>query len=159
MASFITPFRPIEEGPPWDWNPGATFLTAYNAAQENKRRNEEAALEMELAQILLPAKKAEAEFNMKKLAYDSQLLEKIYSTKSAALDASYRGITSAVGGGGNGGGSAGSASTSSSTTTTGGPQYQSKFGFGRGLAQPPQAPAKKPSWQVVTPAQPTPQGP
>ncbi len=104
MASFITPVRPIDTAPPWDWNPGATFLTAFNAAQENKRRNEEAALEMELAQILLPAKKAEAEFNMKKLAYDSQLLEKIYSTKSAALDASYRGITSAVGGGSGGGG-------------------------------------------------------
>jgi hypothetical protein len=155
MASFITPFRPIEEGPPWDWNPGATFLTAYNAAQENKRRNEEAALEQELAQILLPAKKAEAEFNMKKLAYDSQLLEKIYSTKSAALDASYRGITSAVGGG-SGGGGQGSTVQGSGNSAQG---FQSRFGFGSKVSQAPQGARPKPSWQVVAPAQPTPQGP
>lgn len=85
-------------GPGWEWNPGQTFVTAFNNAQENQRLQQKRAEEAELASILLPAKRAEAEFNIKKLAYDSQLLEKIYRTKSAALDQSYRGITSAVGG-------------------------------------------------------------
>jgi len=73
--------------------------------QENQRDKQEMQMAAELQRILLPAKAAEAEFNIKKFAYDSQLLEKIYRTKSAALDNSYRGVTSAVGGGqGSGGG-------------------------------------------------------
>jgi hypothetical protein len=120
MASFITPFRPIVNE--WDWNPGQTFVTSFMLAQENQRAQQKAAQEAELAAILLPAKKAEAEFNMKKLAYDSQLLEKIYATKTASLDASYKGLTSAVTGGGSGG-SGGSSSgsgggTSGATTQT-----------------------------------------
>jgi len=130
--------------PPWDWNPGATFVTAFNNAQENKRAQEKMALEMELSEILLPAKKAEAEFNIKKLGYDSQLLEKIYQTKSAALDASYRGITSAVTGGGGGNSSAG-------RSPSDGP-YQSRFGFGSGLSRAPQTASVKPTWKVVEPA-------
>jgi len=113
MASFITPFRPIVND--WDWNPGQTFVTSFMLAQENQRAQQKAAQEAELAAILFPAKKAEAEFNMKKLAYDSQLLEKIYATKTAALDASYKGLTSAVTGGGSGGSSSGGG-TSGATT-------------------------------------------
>jgi hypothetical protein len=104
------------------------------------------AMEQELANILLPAKKAEAEFNIKKLSYDSQLLEKIYNTKSAALDASYRGITAAVSGGGQ---QSGSATTATPASTSGG--YQSRFGFGSKLAPPQSAtPTTKPSWRVVS---------
>jgi hypothetical protein len=139
--------------PPWGWNPAATFQTAYNDAQEEKRAQQEFDLGMQLEQILLPAKIAKAEYDTKKFAYDSKLLEKIYRTQSAALDNSYRGVTSAVGGGGQRSGGL------SGTPTTTGQQFQSQFGFGRGLTQPPQAPAKKPSWQVVAPAQPNPQGP
>jgi hypothetical protein len=75
MASFITPIVIDEDpAPPWNWNPVATFQTAYNAAQENKRAQEKMALEQELAEILLPQKRAEAEFNLKKLAYDTERL-------------------------------------------------------------------------------------
>jgi hypothetical protein len=87
--------------PPWGWNPVATFQTAYNDAQEEKRAQQEFDLGMQLEQILLPAKIAKAEYDTKKFAYDSKLLERIYRTQSAALDNSYRGVTSAVGGGGN----------------------------------------------------------
>jgi hypothetical protein len=139
--------------PPWGWNPVATFQTAYNDAQEEKRAQEEMAMGAELQRILLPAKAAEAEYNLKKFTLDAQLLEKIHKTKSAALDNSYRGVTSAVGGGGQRSGGL------SGTPTTTGQQFQSQFGFGRGLTQPPQAPAKKPTWQVVAPAQPNPTGP
>jgi hypothetical protein len=90
--------------PPWGWNPVATFQTAYNDAQEEKRAQQEFDLGMQLEQILLPAKIAKAEYDTKKFAYDSKLLERIYRTQSAALDNSYRGVTSAVGGGQGGGG-------------------------------------------------------
>jgi hypothetical protein len=88
--------------PPWGWNPVATFQTAYNDAQEEKRAQQEFDLGMQLEQILLPAKIAKAEYDTKKFAYDSKLLERIYRTQSAALDNSYRGVTSAVGGGATG---------------------------------------------------------
>jgi hypothetical protein len=70
MASFITPFRPIEEGPPWNWNPGATFVEAYNESQRNKREQEKMALEMELSEILLPYKKETAALQLEKLKQD-----------------------------------------------------------------------------------------
>jgi hypothetical protein len=92
--------------PPWGWNPVATFQTAYNDAQEEKRAQQEFDLGMQLEQILLPAKIAKAEYDTKKFAYDSKLLERIYRTQSAALDNSYRGVTSAVGGGQGGGNNA-----------------------------------------------------
>jgi hypothetical protein len=94
--------------PPWGWNPVATFQTAYNDAQEEKRAQQEFDLGMQLEQILLPAKIAKAEYDTKKFAYDSKLLERIYRTQSAALDNSYRGVTSAVGGSRGSGGSASS---------------------------------------------------
>jgi len=112
MASFIKPIVIDEDpAPPWGWNPIATFQTAFNDAQENKRAQEKMALEMELAEILLPTKRAEAEYNLKKFTLDAQLLEKMHKTKSAALDASYRGITSAIGGGGGRQGGSGSGNT------------------------------------------------
>jgi hypothetical protein len=94
--------------PPWDWNPAQTFQTAYNTQRIADQKTEEMRLGNELERILLPAKVAKAEYEMKKLGYDSQLLEKIYRTQSAALDNSYRGLSSAIGGGGGGGGGGGS---------------------------------------------------
>jgi len=88
--------------PPWDWNPAQTFIDAYNTQRIADQKTEEMRLGNELERILLPAKVAKAEYEMKKLGYDSQLLEKIYRTQSAALDNSYRGLSSAIGGGGGG---------------------------------------------------------
>jgi hypothetical protein len=73
--------------PPWNWNPGATFVEAFNNAQENRRANEKMALDQELAQILLPQKRAEAEFNLKKLAYDSEMLTSRYKLMNEEIDA------------------------------------------------------------------------
>jgi hypothetical protein len=113
MASFITPVRPIDTAPPWDWNPGATFLTAFNAAQENKRRNEEMALENELAQILLPQKRAEAEFNLKKLAYDTERLTLVNKLGIEEIEAKRKFLrTNGLGLGG--GGTSGPTSTGAS---------------------------------------------
>ena len=84
-------------GPGWEWNPGQTFVTAFNNAQENKRRNEELAMEQELAQILLPAKRAQAQYEITKLDYQSKLLEKMYNESTSALPKAYGGVMSAVG--------------------------------------------------------------
>ena len=151
---------PNYDRPPWNWNPAQTFIDAYTTMQENQRAQETFDLGMQLEQILLPAKIAKAEYDTKKFAYDSKLLEKIYRTQSAALDNSYRGVTSAVGGGGQSG------------AVTGGPANMqtpdprnAAYGL-RNLLSPPTAstPAtavKKPSWKVVRPVTPaaTPTGP
>lgn len=70
MSSFITPVRPIDTAPPWNWNPGATFVTAFNNAQENKRAQEKAAMDMELEKILFPLKVQTAQMNFEKLVQD-----------------------------------------------------------------------------------------
>lgn len=149
--SFIDPSlvrMSLPEGPGWQWNPGQTFVTAFNDAQENRRAQEKAAQEAELASILLPAKRAEAEFNIKKLALDSQLIEKLYKARSAALDGSYRGITSAIG-----------ATPDDSDTTAVGRFSPARYGIGAASrpAPPSTTPLSvKPKWSVV---QPTPAGP
>jgi hypothetical protein len=88
---------PNVDRPPWGWNPTQTFIDAYNTQRIADQKVEQMQMNSELERILFPAKVAEAEYNMKKLSYDSKLLEKIYRTQSAALDNSYRGINSAVG--------------------------------------------------------------
>jgi len=101
--------------PPWNWNPGATFVQAFNDAQANQRAQEKMALENELAQILLPQKRAEAEFNLKKLAYDSELLTSRYKLMNEEIDERRRIIrTGGVSGGG--GGSSSGGGTSGATT-------------------------------------------
>jgi hypothetical protein len=55
---------PVEVTPPWGWNPAATFLTAYTSMQENKREQQEFAVQQELEQYLLPIKKRSAELSL-----------------------------------------------------------------------------------------------
>jgi hypothetical protein len=158
MASFIQPIVIDEDpAPPWNWNPGQTFVTSFMLAQENQRAQQKAAQEAELAAILFPAKKAEAEFNMKKLAYESSLLEDSYKTKTEELEERRRIIKSnrTASGGGSGGSNSGGAN--SGATTQPQKRFQSQFGFGSRFSNPPQAaPTSKPTWRVVTPAQPQP---
>lgn len=135
-APWPTLSAPPAERAPWNWNPAETFLTAYTTVQENQRAQEKAAVDAELSRILLPAKAAEAEYNVKKFQYDAQLLEKLYATKSASLDATYRGINSAVGGG-----------ADATSNPAGG--YQSKYGFGRSITSTPATAATPPPSRVV----------
>ena len=62
-----TPIKVEPAGPPWGWNPGQVFVTNFMAAQENKRLQEKAAQEAELAQILLPYQKSKAALELDKL--------------------------------------------------------------------------------------------
>jgi len=94
---------------PWGWNPVATFQTAMTEAQENNRARERFAIEAELSRILLPEKMAKAEFNIKKLAYDSKLLELSHRAETADLDNRMRVIAS-------GGRSAGAGSDAGATS-------------------------------------------
>lgn len=132
MASFLSsvPFA-APEVMPWDWNPAATFQTAFNNAREEQRAQQEFQLGMELEKILLPAKIAKAEYDTKKFQMDAQVLERIYRNQTAALDQSYSGIKSAIGGSGSGVAGGGA------VQTQGG--YQSRFGFGSKIAPTPAA--------------------
>ena len=87
----------LPEGPGWEWNPGATFDTAFNNAQENKRANEKMAMEQQLSDILLPAKQAQANYEVVKLGYQTKLLEKLFNEQTKALPGAYNGVMSAVG--------------------------------------------------------------
>jgi hypothetical protein len=142
----ITNPKPI----PWGWNPVATFQTAMTEAQENNRAQERFAIEAELSRILLPEKMAKAEFNIKKLAYDSKLLELSHRAETADLDNRMRVIAS----GGNSGGGADAGATSNPDGS-----FKSKYGFGLGMnTQTTPAARPKVSWKIVTPAAPaTPQ--
>lgn len=125
-------WKPVSQEPPWGWNPAATFLTAYTTMQENQRAQQEFQMKSELNRILFPVKKAEAEFNLKQLAFDTQLLEKNFQAKSAALDRSMQ-IVNAASRGGSGASSnvAGNVGSSNQAGV-----YQSRFGFGSKLTPP-----------------------
>lgn len=86
-------FQPVKLEPlAWDWNPGQTFVTAFNNAQENRRRNEELAMEQELTRILLPYKQQTAALELEKLQQEverSTLLTKRLREGSAVA---HRGI-------------------------------------------------------------------
>jgi hypothetical protein len=118
MASFISGISPAAPEPmPWDWNPAATFQTAFTLAQENKRAQEKASMDAELSRILLPERAAKAAFNIKQLAYESKLLEKSYNAQSADYDERMRVISG-------GGGSADVASAAGATSNpAGGGRY------------------------------------
>lgn len=93
--SFIDPNlvrMALPEGPGWEWNPGQTFVTAFNNAQENQRLQQKRAEEAELASILLPYKKQVAALELEKLQQEVErstlLTQKIREGNSVA----HRGI-------------------------------------------------------------------
>jgi hypothetical protein len=113
----------LPEGPGWEWNPGATFVTAFNNAQENKRANEKMAMEQQLSEILFPAKKAQAEFTIKQLAYESERMENSYKLLNEETDERRRLLRD--------GGRVGNPNTSNVAPAGG---YQSRYGFGSKLS-------------------------
>ena len=112
---------------PWGWNPAATFQTAFNAAQENKRAQEKMALENELAQILLPQKRAEMEFNLKKLAYDTERLTLVNKLGIEEIEAKRRFLRN----NGLGFGSSGSGSTVQGSNTQTGNRNNTGFNISK----------------------------
>jgi hypothetical protein len=79
MASFISPVRPIDTAPPWDWNPGQTFVTAFNETRLAKEKAEQMRIANELETILLPVKQKHAALELDKMQLGVEL-------QSVALD-------------------------------------------------------------------------
>ena len=117
--------------PPWGWNPTATFLTAYTTAQEEKRAQEEFQMKAALDKILFPAKKAQAEFTLKQLAYESERMANSYKLLNEETDERRRILRS--GGSGASSNVAGNGGSSNQAPASG---YQSRFGFGSKLTPP-----------------------
>jgi len=56
--------------PPWNWNPGATFVEAYNESQRTKMAREKMELDNWMTQTLFPYKQAQAQLELQKLQQD-----------------------------------------------------------------------------------------
>lgn len=101
-----------DPAPPWGWNPAATFLTAYNAQAQERRKQEEFKMAMEMERILFPAKAAKAEFEINQLAYETEVMANAYKLQNESISERRRILRS----GGSGGSSA-----SSNVAGNGGP--------------------------------------
>jgi hypothetical protein len=59
------PYEPLL--PPWSWNPAATFQTAFTAAREEQRAQEEFQAAQEMERILFPIKQQQAQLALEKM--------------------------------------------------------------------------------------------
>lgn len=91
------------ESVPWNWNPGATFVTAFNDAQENQRAQQEFQMDMELEKILFPLKVQTAQMNFEKLVQDRDRTMLLNEQIRQARRNASGGINSAISGASNGG--------------------------------------------------------
>ena len=125
---------PESDIPPWGWNPAATFQTSFLAAREEERSQQEFQMKAELDKILFPVKKAQAEFTLKELAYESENMAGRYKLMGEVMDTKRRMLRS--------GGSGGSGASSNVAGNGGSPNqapaggYRSRFGFGSKLTPP-----------------------
>ena len=101
MASFISPVRPIDTAPPWNWNPAETFQTAFTLAQENKRLQEKAAVDMELEQILLPVKQKQAALALDKMQFEVERQSLLLDKERSAYKQASLGLNGELSGSGN----------------------------------------------------------
>lgn len=121
MASFISPVRPIDTAPPWDWNPGATFAAAFNESRLAQKKAEEMELSNQLESILLPYKQKQAALALDKLQFDVELQsERLDREREVFREMRKQGF--------------GSGSNAAGNTVQGG-VYQSRYGFGSKLLQ------------------------
>jgi hypothetical protein len=90
MSSFIQPVRPIDTAPPWNWNPGQTFVTAFNESRLAKQKADEMRLSNELETILLPYKQKQAALALDKMQLDMELQSARIDREREATKQSYR---------------------------------------------------------------------
>jgi hypothetical protein len=93
-------------------------------AQENKRAQEKAAVEMELEQILLPVKQKTAALALDKMQFEVERQSLLLDKERTAYKPASRGLNGELSGVGQ-----------TNTSTNG--VYQSKFGFGRSITATP----------------------
>jgi hypothetical protein len=80
--SFFQPVKVTAQdmgAPPWDWNPGATFVAAFNDARALQLKREQMENERQIMEILMPYKVKKAQLDLEELRSDVKLNE-------AALD-------------------------------------------------------------------------
>lgn len=123
-----TPIQMEPAGPPWGWNPAATFMTAFYTAQENQRAQEKAARDREMEQILFPLKAQQAALELDKLqmevergAMTNQIYRKALRQSHSSQMQGLRDVDRSISNGG-------------SSNQAG--VYQSRFGFGSKLTPP-----------------------
>lgn len=90
MSSFIQPVRPIDTAPPWNWNPGQTFVTAFNESRLAKQKADEMRLSNELETILLPYKQKQAALALDKMQLDMELQSARIDREREATKQAYR---------------------------------------------------------------------
>ena len=86
----------LPEGPGWEWNPGATFVTAFNNAQENQRLQQKRAEEAELASILIPYKRQVAALELDKLQQEVERSTLLTQKIREAGRTAHRGIMQGI---------------------------------------------------------------
>ena len=86
----------LPEGPGWEWNPGATFVTAFNNAQENQRLQQKRAEEAELAAILLPYQQQKAALELDKLQQEVERSTLLTQKIREAGRTAHRGIMQGI---------------------------------------------------------------
>jgi len=70
MSSFIQPVRPIDTAPPWNWNPGQTFVDAFNESRLTKAKADQLQMEAELEQLLFPVAQKKAALELDKMQFE-----------------------------------------------------------------------------------------
>lgn len=70
MSSFIQPVRPIDTAPPWNWNPGETFVDAFNVSRLTKAKSDQLQMETELEQLLFPVAQKKAALELDKMQFE-----------------------------------------------------------------------------------------
>jgi len=69
--------------PPWNWNPGATFVQAFNDAQSLQIKREEMENERQIMEILLPYKIEKAKWDISNLKADVNLAKAVERERAA----------------------------------------------------------------------------
>ena len=69
--------------PPWNWNPGQTFVQAFNDAQALQIKREEMENERQIMEILLPYKLQKAKWDIENLKADVSLASAVEEERAA----------------------------------------------------------------------------
>jgi hypothetical protein len=104
MSSFMQPVRPIE-AVPWGWNPGQTFVTAFNESRFTKAKADQLQIESELEQLLFPVAQKKAALELDKMQFEverqSLMLDMARDAQRQVHRSQMSGLTGGSGGGNN----------------------------------------------------------
>jgi hypothetical protein len=99
----MQPVRPIE-AVPWGWNPGQTFVTAFNESRFTKAKADQLQIESELEQLLFPVAQRKAALELDKMQFEVERQSLMLDMARDAQRQVHRSQMSGLTGGGGGGG-------------------------------------------------------